>query len=193
MEIETSLRYKENENVKNESQNIIQFTILYNRYKEGLYNYCVKMLNNRSISQDIIQNVFLNLFQSMDSINNFDSISYWLFKATRNEIFSYLRKKKVRNKHLEYYDLNENIASDNSNYYYEYERKELKDIVLNELRKIPPEQSEPFFLKEYSGLSYKEIASIMDIDEELVKSRLYKTRQKLIKQLENIFDNGDLL
>ncbi|MDX9924270.1 MAG: RNA polymerase sigma factor [Ignavibacteriaceae bacterium] len=181
--------------MRNKSQNIIQFTILYNRYKEGLYNYCIKMLNNRSISQDIIQNVFLKLFQNMNSINNFDSISYWLFKTTRNEIFSYLRKKKVKNEHLEYYDINENenIASDNTNYYYEYEKQELKNIVLNELKKIPLEQSEPFLLKEYSGLSYKEIASIMEIDEELVKSRLYKTRQKLIKQLENIFDKGDFL
>ncbi|MCK9281199.1 MAG: RNA polymerase sigma factor [Melioribacteraceae bacterium] len=153
------------------------------------------MLYNRTISQDIIQNVFLKLFQNMDSIKNFDTISYWLFKTTRNEIFSYLRKKKVRNEHLEYYDTNENenIANDHSNYYDVYDKKELNEIVINELKNIPPEQSEPFFLKEYSGLSYKEISSIMDIDEDLVKSRLYKTRQKLIKQLEKKYENGDLL
>jgi len=153
------------------------------------------MLNNRSISQDILQNVFLKLFQHIENIKNFDTISYWLFKTTRNEIFSYLRKKKIRNEHLEYYDPteNENISNDHSNYYDEYEKKELKEIVLKGLNDLPSEQSEPFYLKEYSGLSYKEIASIMDIDEDLVKSRLYKTRQKLIKLLENIIINGDLL
>jgi RNA polymerase sigma factor (sigma-70 family) len=46
--------------------------------------------------------------------------------------------------------------------------------------------SEVFILKEYSGLSYKEIASLLEIDEDLVKSRLYKARQKLINKISKI-------
>ena len=43
-------------------------------------------------------------------------------------------------------------------------------------------------LKEYSGLSYKEIASLLDIDDELVKSRLYKARQKLVNKISKLIE-----
>jgi RNA polymerase sigma-70 factor (ECF subfamily) len=45
------------------------------------------------------------------------------------------------------------------------------------------DQKEVYYLKEYGGFSYKEIAQMMEIDENLVKSRLYKVRQKLIKHI----------
>ncbi|MEN8194339.1 MAG: sigma-70 family RNA polymerase sigma factor, partial [Bacteroidota bacterium] len=64
-----------------------------------------------------------------------------------------------------------------------FEQKELRIMILSELETIPIEQKDVFLLKEYGGLSYKEIAKLNDIDENLVKARLYKVRQKLIKRL----------
>jgi RNA polymerase sigma-70 factor (ECF subfamily) len=63
------------------------------------------------------------------------------------------------------------------------ENKELRKIVLKEVEKLPFEQKEVYLLKEYSELKYKEIADMLNIDESLVKSRLFKARQKLIKQI----------
>jgi RNA polymerase sigma factor (sigma-70 family) len=54
---------------------------------------------------------------------------------------------------------------------------------MNELNKMDIGQRDVFLLKEYGGLSYKEISVMMGINEELVKSRLHKTRQKLIRKL----------
>ena len=62
----------------------------------------------------------------------------------------------------------------------------MNQLVMKELDKIAIEQRDVFLLKEYSGFSYKEIANMMNIDEELVKSRLYKTRQKLINRLSKV-------
>jgi len=64
-----------------------------------------------------------------------------------------------------------------------FEKQEFKLILDNELNALPEEQKEVFVLKEFSDFSYKEIASMMSISEELVKSRLYKVRQKLIKKM----------
>jgi RNA polymerase sigma factor (sigma-70 family) len=55
-----------------------------------------------------------------------------------------------------------------------------------ELEVMNEDFSEVFVLKEYSGLSYKEIASLLEIDEDLVKSRLYKARQKLISKISKV-------
>jgi len=64
----------------------------------------------------------------------------------------------------------------------------MKKIILLELENISIEQKEIFLLKEYGGLSYKEIAVVSNIDENLVKSRLYKTRQKLIERISKIVE-----
>ena len=63
----------------------------------------------------------------------------------------------------------------------EFELKEMKDLLLNTLGNLPHDQKEIFIMREYGGLSYKEISSQLEINIDLVKSRLYKTRQKLMK------------
>lgn len=167
-------------------ENIIDFTLTYNRYKRQLFNYTIKMINDRLTCEDIIQNVFLKLFENLNRIRNNDSIQYWLFSTVRNEIYSYYRKKKVRIDQNCYEDADEIEIESHHQIEYDYDNKEMKEIILRELNKMAIEQREVFLLKEYGGLSYKEIADVMKINEELVKSRLFKTRQKLIKRLSKI-------
>ncbi len=132
---------------------------------------------------DLVQNIFLKLFESIPSIKKSDSIKYWIYTTARNEVYSYFRKKKI--------DITKFVSDDSSsidrgsdeNLVLQFELKEMKNLILNELENISIEQKEVFLLKEYGGLSYKEIAVISKIDENLVKSRLYKTRQKLINKL----------
>ncbi len=169
------------------SQNqIIDFTLIFNRYKNKIYNYVLKMISDRMLAEDIVQNVFLKLFENLDSIKNKNTISFWLFVTARNEIYGYYRSKKIKVDQFNVYD-SEKIENE----YYEnleevFEHKEMKELIIKELNNISTEQREPFIMKEFSGLSYKEIASVMSIDENTVKSRLYKTRQKLIQRISKI-------
>jgi len=168
-------------------QNIIDFTLTYNQYKRQLFNYTIKMVNDRLTCEDIIQNVFLKLFENLNRIRSKNSIQYWLFSTVRNEIYSYYRKKKVRidqfgNDNCENVEIEDSLQIED-----DFDKKEMREIIINELNKIAIEQREVFLLKEYGGLSYKEIADVLKIDEELVKSRLFKTRQKLIKKLSQLF------
>lgn len=167
-------------------ENIIDFTLTYNQYKRHLFNYTLKMVNDRLTCEDIIQNVFLKLFENLKRIRNADSIQYWLFSTVRNEIYSYYRKKKVRIDQFSADDADEIDIESPDKIENDLDNKELNEIILNELNKMAIDQREVFLLKEYGGLSYKEIAEVMNIDEELVKSRLFKTRQKLIKRLSKI-------
>ena len=118
-------------------------------------------------AEDIIQNVFLKLFENMNSIKNKDSINFWLFRSARNEVCIYFRNKKTRKD--------------------QFNVEDTAQLITNALDKLPPEQKEVFILREYSGFSYIEIASLLELDEALVKSRLYKTRQKLISGLKLIY------
>lgn len=166
-----------------EKDQIIEFTLLFNKYKKRVYNYVLKMSSDRMLSDDIVQDVFIKLFRNMDSIVSRESILFWLFKSARNELYRLYRNTKLKKLFTEAEDFNELEKEDSYSLPDEIELKDLKELIMKELDKINPEQKEAFILKEYSGLSYKEIASLTESDEELVKSRLYKVRQKLIKRI----------
>jgi RNA polymerase sigma factor (sigma-70 family) len=169
------------------NDDIIEFTLIFNRYKVKLYNYVLKMISDKMPSEDIIQNVFLRLFENMHSIKNKESISFWLFRSARNEVYIYFRNKKIRKDQFNVDDTDDLEIDSGSNLAELLEIKETTKFIMDELNKFSPEQKEVFILKEYSGFSYSEIAALLEIDEALVKSRLYKTRQKLINGLNIIY------
>jgi RNA polymerase sigma-70 factor (ECF subfamily) len=141
------------------------------------------MSSDRMLSDDILQDVFLKLYENIDSIVSKESILFWLFKSARNELYTIYRNTKIKKLYTEAEDPEELDEPDSYSLPDEIELKELKVLVIKELEKINPDQKEAFILKEYSGFTYKEIAALTESDEELVKSRLYKARQKLIKNI----------
>ncbi|MBI5730084.1 MAG: RNA polymerase sigma factor [Ignavibacteriales bacterium] len=168
------------------SKNIVEFTLIYNQHKAKLYNYACKMLGDKMMCEDIIQNVFLKFFENMYRIRNSERVDVWLFRTTRNEIYTVYRNKKIHVDQFGVLDADEIDIDSSIKLYEDYELKEMNLLVMKELEKIAIEQRDVFLLKEYGGLSYKEIANMMNIDEDLVKSRLYKTRQKLISRLSKV-------
>ena len=172
--------------MQNSSQKIIEFTLVHNQHKKKLYNYAFKMLWDQPACEDIIQNTFMKLYENLEKIRNAERIEVWLFTTVRNQIYTLFRNKRI---HVDQYgvaDTDELELDSNYKLAEEYEDVELKEIVMTELNKLPVEQKEVFLLKEYGGFSYKEISAMIKIDEELVKSRLHKTRQKLIKQISKV-------
>ena len=119
----------------------------------------------------------------MERIRNKESIQYWLFTTVRNDIYTFFRRKKIRVDQFNVADSDEIDLVSGDSIDYDFEQKEIRELIVDELNKMSIDQRDVFLLKEYGGLSYKEISKMMNIDEELVKSRLYKTRQKLIKKL----------
>lgn len=135
------------------------------------------------IAEDITQSVFLKLFENFETLNNKESANYWLFSAARNEYFNFYKREKRKS------NITEKIITTNKDEFELesfVELKEIKSIILAELEMMEIEQKEIYLLKEYGGLSYVEISKTLDIDIKLVKSRLYKVRQKLINKISKI-------
>jgi len=144
------------------------------------------MVNDRMLCEDIVQNVFLKLYENIMVIRNKDSVQFWLFRTARNDVYAFYRGKKTKVDQFYVSDSNEVEISSNLDLQESLELKDVKEHVMNHLSEMSFDQREVFILKEYGGFTYKEIASLMDIDENLVKSRLFKTRKKLINELEKI-------
>jgi RNA polymerase sigma-70 factor (ECF subfamily) len=146
------------------------------------------MLNDKMRADDIVQDVFIKLFENLNSIHNKQSIMFWLFKTARNEMMTFYRSTKNKKFITESVDIEDFEIENKISLTDEIENAELKKLILNELDNMNDDFREVFLLKEYSGLSYKEIASLLNIDEELVKSRLYKARQKLINKISKLVE-----
>ena len=174
--------------MQSKENQIIEFTILFNRYKKGIYNYALKMLKDTMRADDVVQDVFIKLFENLNNIHNKQSIQFWLYKTTRNEIMAFFRSTKNKKLISNVMDLEETEIESEQSLMEEIESKELNKLIFKELQNMNEDFKEVFVLREYSGLSYKEIASLLEIDEELVKSRLYKARQKLINRISKLVE-----
>lgn len=157
-------------------ESIIDFTLIYNKYKKPLYNYLYKIVRAEMLAEDIMQNVFLKLYDNMSRIRHTGLIEIWIFRTARNEAYTHFRRTKNK---IEEDITNYESVLPSSNLVNDFEQQELIDLIEVELKQMEPAQSEVYYLKEYSGLSYKEIAEIMEITEDLVRSRIFKVRQKL--------------
>jgi RNA polymerase sigma-70 factor (ECF subfamily) len=146
------------------------------------------MIGDKVVAEDIVHDVFLKFFQNVDKIKSKEKINFWLFTTARNEIYGFYRSRKIRLDQFNFEDSDSIEIESAENIEDELDKKEINQIINTELNSIPFEQKEVFILKEYGGLSYKAIAALLETNEELVKSRLYKVRQKLIKRISNLYN-----
>lgn len=146
------------------------------------------MLGDQMHADDVTQNVFLKLYENFEKINNRESILFWLFRTTKNELMNYFRNKKNQKLYDQSLDPEEIDNEDTVSLEEHFESKEYAMLLEKELSKLSPEYREVFVLREYSGLSYKEISSVLNIDEATVKSRLYKCRQKIISKFSKLIN-----
>lgn len=169
--------------MKSETDKIIKFTLLYNQHKQRLYNFILKLSGDSMITDDIVQSTFIKFYENFENIKSESSIRAWLFKTARNEFINHYNRSK---RTVEYSTSSLQHKKNDLELEVNIELKEIKEIVLNELNNISNEQREVYLLKEYGGLSYKEISETLGIETKLVKSRLYKVRQKLIERISKL-------
>lgn len=141
------------------------------------------MVSDRMAAEDIVQNVFLKLYENLESIRIKESINFWIFRTARNEIYTWYRRQKSYKRVFDPADTEEIQIDSGIDVPAEIEIKELSAIIAKEVHSLPEVYKEIFVLKEYADLSYREIAGVMGITEDLVKSRLFKIRKKLVDRL----------
>lgn len=174
--------------MENNKSHIIEFSIVFNRLKKRVYNYLLKMTSDRLTAEDITQNVFLKLFENFETLRDKARIDIWVFKVAKNEAFNYYRGKRTKVDQFMVEDADELEINSDFDLLRLIELNDLKEKLEEELDELPVEQKEVFTLKEFGALSYEEIASVLEINTDLVKSRLHTARKKLMKKLSNVFN-----
>lgn len=159
------------------------FVSLYNHYKGAVYAFCVKMLLDRALAQDVMQETFLRVYENRDRLLKTNSFKAWLFTIARNQCLNQLRRTK-RQVAL---DVQERpLLSQGATPMGELEKSEQIELVNRFLAQLKPDYREVLILREYQNLSYEEIAAVTRSTLSAVKSRLFKARRKLADFMEPV-------
>ena len=163
------------------------FVSIYNRYKGPVYAFCLKMLLNTELAQDVMQDTFLRVYENRDRLLNAGSFRAWLFTIARNQCLNQLRRN---NAHVAYdVDITDSKQLRDRNKQSpaaDLEKSEKIELVNRFLLELKPDYREVIVLREYQNLSYEEIAAITRSTLSAVKSRLFKARRKLAKYMERV-------
>lgn len=159
------------------------FTFLYEHYWRKVYRFSEIYLTDEDEIKEVVQEVFIKLWESHAQINENKDIDGLLFIMTRNVIFDYFRKSlnKVTMK-LTAFEVAENIAIPGE----DFETKDLLEYIWKLVSLLPPRQQEVFIMSRKQLMTNKEIAEQLSITEKAVERNLYLSL-KFIKKNLNLF------
>ena len=168
------------------------FKDVVDRFQSKVFSIIYGILRNRNDAEDISQQVFAKIYFSINSFDFRSSLLTWIYKITVNECYDYLRKKKVRKLVYES-DFSEDdarkmessdIAVDRSPSADDSLAK--RDLVAKLLSKVSQEDRSLILLKEVEGHSVEELAQMTGMNENTIKVKLFRARQKLLKAAQRL-------
>ena len=155
------------------------FVSLYNRYKDAVYAFCVKMLLNREMAQDVMQDTFLRIYENRERLLKTDSFKAWLFTIARNQCLNQLRRNNWQVPMDDDMVPPALVSGAKQTPIAELEKSEKIQLVNRFLSELKPDYREVIILREYQNMSYQEIAAVTRSTMSAIKSRLFKARRKL--------------
>ena len=151
------------------------FSIILRTYETPVYNYVLRLVGDRSLAEDLTQEVFLHVFQSIKTFSLRSKFTTWLFQVTKNRVLDELRANERRPRafvaledapHLEVVDQ-------------PMERLETIDAVWRAVDHLNVDLKMALLLRDVVGLSYTEIGDSLEITLATVKWRIYKAREEV--------------
>jgi RNA polymerase sigma-70 factor (ECF subfamily) len=168
------------------------FREIVDRYQSKVFSIIYGILRNRNDAEDIAQQVFSKIYFSIGNFDFRSSLLTWIYKITVNECYDYLRKKKVRKLVYE-----SDFSEDDAN---RMEASEpavdpnpavdatlaQRDLLTKLLSKVSEEDRNLILLKEVEGHSVEELSAMTGMNENTIKVKLFRTRQKLLKAAQRL-------
>ncbi len=168
------------------------FREIVERYQSKVFSIIHGIIRQRNDVEDIAQQVFSKVYFSIRNFDFRSSLITWIYKITVNECFDYLRKKKVRKLVYES-DLSEDEARRVENTQPAVDRQApvdqnlaRRDYVLKLLMRVSEEERTLLMLKEVEGRSVEELAEMTGMNENTIKVKLFRARQKLVKAAQRL-------
>ncbi len=168
------------------------FRYLVEQYQDKVFNTCVGFVRNLTDAEDLTQEVFVKVYQTIASFREEAGIGTFVYRIAVNECLAFLRKQK-RQKRLGTWlawlkgDDTEAMAHQVPDFVHPgviLENQERAALLLAKMQELPERQRIAFTLHKLEGLSYQEIAAIMQISVAAVESLMTRAKQQLQQKLQ---------
>lgn len=156
------------------------FTTLYRRYWSKVYNFSRLYLSSILEIEEVVQEVFVKVWESRSLLREDDNFKGFLFVITRNLVFNQFRRSFNENAYkltvlssiMPYYNLEEELTA-----------ADLQEFIEKMVKELPPRQQEVFNLSRNAHLTYKEISICLNISEKTVERHINEALKFLKKNI----------
>lgn len=161
------------------------FAEIYQRYKRLLYLFAFKRLGDREEVTDIVQDVFLSLWQNHAGIQITYTLNTYLHSAVRNKIADRLSRRQVSQRYIDSFEIFRAAFTETTDHL--VRSKELEAIIEKEIAALPPKMRQVFELSRKTGYTRSQIAEELGLSEQTVKSHVQHALKLLKVSLKNNF------
>lgn len=155
------------------------FAALVDRYKDMIFTLAIKMVKNREAAEEVSQDTFIKIFNSLSKFKGDSKFSTWIYKIGYNTCLDYLKKNKKEEHNVVIDELKGYVVKTTTNALSILEDQERKQDIQNCLNLLPSEESFLLTLFYFEDQNLNEIGKIMDISANNVKIKLFRSRKKL--------------
>lgn len=167
------------------------FSVLISRYERQIYGLAYRLTNNKHEAQDLGQEAFIKIYQSLAKYDPERPFFSWMYKVASNQCYSLLRKKRDAETPLESvieFMPDDNLEETSPELF--VLKKENQDNVRSALASLPEKYRLALILRFMEDMSYQDIADTMDISLSAVESRIHRGKKLLLKSFQQ--ERGEL-
>jgi RNA polymerase sigma-70 factor, ECF subfamily len=167
------------------------FNGIVSAYRRRIMGTISRLINRPEDVEDVAQEVFMRLYFSLEQLRTPEVFEPWLYRLTVNACYDYLRKSK-RRLESRMADLSEqqvmmaDASAGSKAQNDDNERRRVRDTVNGLLASISEEDRILLTMKEVEGLSLKELEKIYGVNENALKVRLFRARQRVLKNMKSV-------
>lgn len=173
------------------------YSKLLDDFQQKIFSTCISFVPNKEDAEDIAQEVFVEIFNSISKFEGNSKLSTWIYKISTNKCLEFIRKKNTKKRFAFLQSITGNeIPIDKTSYFTEMnhpgvllENKERSETLFLAINQLPETQKIVFTLHKIDGLSYQEIGHIIGKTVSSVESLMFRAKKNLQKLLENFFKN----
>ncbi len=153
------------------------FAEIYARHSSAVYAYSLRVLSDRDMAYDVFQDTFMRFFESAARHQTLENVKGYLLTICRNQCLN--EKKRRSNMPIEFDEVKFEPPKSR-----QAERDEMMQLISMALELVSQDMREAFVLREYQGLTYREISAILEITVDTAKVRVFRTKEKIKKILQ---------
>ncbi|WP_299123770.1 sigma-70 family RNA polymerase sigma factor [uncultured Winogradskyella sp.] len=173
------------------------YSKLIDDFQQKVFGTCISFVPNKEDAEDIAQEVFVEVFNSINKFKGDSKLSTWIYRITTNKCLEFIRRKNTKKRFAFLQSITGNaIPFDKTNYFTDInhpgillENKELNATLFKAINSLPESQSVVFILHKIDGKSYQEIAEITKRSLSSVESVMFRAKKNLQNRLGNYYKN----